>query len=305
MPERRRARLALAILLLLAALAGCGGDDDEAAGDPAADGGFPVTVDGVTIAERPRRIVSLSPTSTEILFAIGAGGQVVAVDTNSDYPEEAPDGDLDAYEPNVEAIAAKAPDLLVVSDDIEGLEALGVPVIVHPAATVLEDAYDQIEALGLATGHADGADRLIGEMRRGVEEVADGVEPADRALTYYYELDDTYYSVTSDTFVGALLAELGLESIADRAPSDAGDYPQLSAEFIVDADPDLVLLADTVCCGQDAASVAARPGWSRMRAVTGKGVVELDDDVASRWGPRVVDLLEQVAAAVERVGRSV
>ena len=118
-------------------------------------------------------------------------------------------------------------------------------------------------------------------------------------MTYYYELDDTYYSVTSDTFIGAVLGELGMKNIADAAKGASSGYPQLSAEYIVQANPDLILLADTKCCGQDAEKVAKRPGWQDLTAVQDGGVVELDDDVASRWGPRIADLLQQVGDAVQ------
>src|SRR5262249_14377104 len=119
--------------------------------------------------------------------------------------------------------------------------------------------------------------------------------------TYYYELDQTYYSVTSTTFIGRVLGLLGLKSIADSAKGAAasGGYPQLSAEYILKADPDYVFLADTKCCKQSRATVAKRPGWSTLNAVRDGRVVPLDDDIASRWGPRVVDLLRTVSAAIK------
>ncbi|RMH67259.1 MAG: ABC transporter substrate-binding protein, partial [Actinomyces sp.] len=120
-------------------------------------------------------------------------------------------------------------------------------------------------------------------------------------ITYYHELDDTLYTVTSGTFVGEIYALFGLENVADPADADgsAFGYPQLSAEYLVDADPDLIFLADTKCCGQSAATVAARPGWDTLTAVREGHVVELDDDIASRWGPRVVDFARAVAAALD------
>jgi iron complex transport system substrate-binding protein len=295
MSIRRPAVLALAAALLLAPLAACGSSAQPQTSPSGVGGTYPVTVAGVTISKRPERIVSLSATSTEVLFAIGAGSQVVAVDKNSNYPADAPKGDLDSYQPNVEAIAAKKPDLIVVSRRIEGLAALGVPIIVDDAAVTLDDAYKQITEMGAATGHADGATGVVKKLQDGITKVVDSVKKTTPPLTYYYELDPTYFSATSKTFIGALLGKLGLENIADKAPGGAGDYPQLSAEFIVSASPDLVILADTKCCGQSAATVAARSGWSKVKAVTKTGVVALDDDVASRWGPRVVDLLDTVA----------
>lgn len=266
---------------------------------------FPVTVDAangkVTIDERPERIVSLSPTATEMLFAIGAGGQVVAADEYSNYPPEAPDTNLSGYQPNVEAIVGFDPDLVVVSNDVNNLvaslEGLGVPVLLEPAAETLDDTYTQIEQLGKATGHVADAARLVASMKSEIERLVASVPTFDRPRTYYHELDPTFYSATSGTFIGQLYSLVGLKNIADRAQG-GGPYPQLAAEFIIEANPDLIFLADTKCCGVTAATVASRPGWDRITAVRTGAVVELDDDVASRWGPRVVDFLRVV---VERV----
>ena len=252
-------------------------------------------------APQPRRIVSMSPTATEMLFAIGAGGQVVAVDSNSNYPAEAPRTDLSAYQPNIEAIAGHKPDLVVYSDDPgelkSGLDKLSIPVLHQPAATDLDDTYAQLDQLGRATGHLPEATRLAATMRAEIAKIA-AAKPAHQ-LTYYHELDKNLYTATSKTFIGQLYAQLGMKNIADAADKDASGYPQLSAEYIVKADPDLILLADTKCCGQTAKTVAARDGWGDLTAVRTGGVVELDDDVASRWGPRVVDFLKTVAATAQ------
>jgi iron complex transport system substrate-binding protein len=245
--------------------------------------------------------VSLSPTATEMLFAIGAGPQVAAVDSNSNYPEEAPRTDLSAYEPNLEAIAGYKPDLVVYSDDpgdlAAGLGKLAIPALQQPAARTLDDTYAQLDQLGRATGHVPEATRLAATMRAEIAKVT-SAKPS-RRLTYYHELDKNLYTATSKTFIGQLYAQLGMKNIADAADKDGSGYPQLSAEYIVKADPDLIFLADTKCCGQSAKTVAARDGWDQITAVKSGGVVELDDDVASRWGPRVVDFLKTVAAKVE------
>jgi iron complex transport system substrate-binding protein len=267
---------------------------------------FPVSVDAgngaVEILERPESIVSLSATATEMLFAVGAGDQVKAVDDTSNYPPEAPITELSAYEPNVEAIAAYEPDLVVISDDINdlvaSLEAIEIPVIVEPAAATLGNTYDQIEDLGLATGHSREARAEVIEITSAIEDIVAQVPVYETAPTYYHELDPTFFTATSRTFIGELYGLLGLENIADEADPDGTGYPQLSAEYILDADPDFVFLADTKCCEQSLETVSERPGWSRLTAVTEGNVVELDDDIASRWGPRVVDLLETVSGAV-------
>ena len=291
--------IVLAALLALVPLAACG-DDDQ---DPAVAGDGDATTTSEARDEPPEAIVSISPTATESLFAIGAGDLVVAVDEQSDYPEEAPTTDLSSYEPNVEAIAAYEPDLVVSSSDdpalVDGLEALGIEVLVQEAAVELDDVFAQIEELGDVTGHRTDALAVTSKMRAELTEIKEAsVERPE--LTAYWELDPTYYSVTSATFIGKLLDFVNIRSIADEAQAEADDYPQLSAEFIVQADPDLILLADTECCQQNAASVAAREGWAGMKAVAEGNVVELGDDVASRWGPRIVTLLRAVDEAANK-----
>lgn len=290
----------------LALAVGCGAPAASPAGTPPTTAGFPVTLSSgaasVTVPARPTRIVSLSPTATESLFAIGAGDQVVAVDKNSDRPTAAPHTDLDAYQLNAEAVAGYHPDLVVTSGmtpaQVAQLRALRLPVLDTPAPGTLEQAYTQILDLGRATGRDGQADALVGQLRRQVTEIVASTPRPPAGTTYYYELDQSGYSVTSSTFVGQLLGLLGLTSIADQAPA-AGGYPQLTSEYVVKADPGYVLLADTRCCGQSAATVAARPGWSTLSAVRNGRIVSFDDDDASRWGPHVVDLLQTMATALK------
>jgi iron complex transport system substrate-binding protein len=268
--------------------------------------GFPVTVTAdngeVTVAAPAEAIVSLSPTATEMLFAIGAGSQVVAVDDQSSYPPEAPTSDLSGLTPNVEAIAGLEPDLVVVAYDANGvlasLEALDIPVLQLDGAATLDDSYEQIELLGAVTGQSEGAAAVVADMRDGIAEVAADVQGT--GLTYFHELDDTLFTATSQTFIGELYSLLGLVNVADPADTNGSGYPQLSNEFLLDADPDLIFLADTKCCGQTPDVVAERPGWAELAAVRQGNVFPLDDDVASRWGPRVVELVETIAAAVQQ-----
>ena len=255
------------------------------------------------VSEAPQKIISLSATHTEILFAVGAGEQVVAVDSMSNYPAESAGvlTDLAAYEPSVEAITAYEPDLVVIGDDFVGLAeqltAVGIKSWVSSAPTTLDEAYAQIEDLGTAVGHGDEAIALATSMKSDIDAIIAQAPALDQPISFYHELDDMNYSVTSNTFIGSIYAALGLQNIADATQGDT-DYPQLSAEFIVSQNPDMIFLSDTKCCGVTAASVAARPGWEVLSAVQGGGIVELDDDVASRWGPRLVEFVQVLSDGV-------
>jgi iron complex transport system substrate-binding protein len=298
--------LAFAAMMLLA----CGGGSAPSQSQTAR---FPLTINQaggttVTISHQPRRIVSLSPTATEMLFAVGAGKQVIAVDDQSNYPANAPTTKLSGFQPNIEAIAGYTPDLVVATEDtgslVHGMQALSIPILLEPAARTLDDSYAQIKQLGTATGHSSNADALVSQMRSQVGQFVSSLAKPSRRLRVYHELDNTYYSVTSATFIGQVYKIFGLTNIADSATAAAPDYPQLSAEFIVSSDPDLIVLADTKCCSQNLETVAARPGWGVINAVKTRQVIGVDDDVASRWGPRVIDFMRAIAPHVQQLEKA-
>ena len=290
--------------LFLLSISACGNSESTSENsDVVSVDVFPVTVGDLTLDAQPVRVVSLSPSATEMLYAIGAGSQVVAVDDYSNYPAEAAalGTALSGFEPNVEAIGGYLPDLVIIAYDpsnlVEQLNTLNIPVFVAGAAMSLENVYEQIEQLGVLTGNSQKAIEVSKTLQAGIEEAVASVQFSEPPLSYYYELDNTYYSVTSNTFIGQIFNLFGMRNIADNVES-GNDYPQLSAEVIVSADPDFIFLADTKCCAQDATTVAARDGWGGLKAVTANQVVELDDDVASRWGPRVLDLITAIRDAV-------
>lgn len=274
-------------------LTGCATRDDSAAPIP---------------DNQPRRIVSLSPSATETLYAVGAGAQVVAVDSASTYPAEAPRTKLSGLTPDPEAIAADKPDLVIVSSDVNNLSAAlaktGTKTLVVPDAKSLDAAYAQFTQLGEATGHKAEGEALARRTKAEIDKlVADTPKPA-APLSYYHELDQTYYTATSATFIGSVYQLFGLTNIADGGdPAASGGYPQLSAEKIIQANPSLIFLADTKCCAQNAQTVGARPGWNTLAAVQDHRVFSLDDDIASRWSPRVVDLAHAVADALTSATR--
>lgn len=297
----------LAAVFVFASLAACGTSSaPETANTPSSAASFPVTIDNagtpVEIAAKPSAIISLSPTATEMLFAMGAGSQVVAVDDLSNFPAEAPKSDISAFKPNAEAIVAKKPDLVVLSDNmdkiVESLRAVNIPVLVEPAAATIDDTYAQLTQIGLATGNVEGAAKVVADMKAEIDAALAKITKSETPVTYYHELDPTFYSVTSATFIGQMYELAGLTNIADDASGSETGYPQLSAEYIVKANPDIIFLADVKCCSVSITELASRPGFDVLDAVKNGNVVELDDDIASRWGPRTPQLLTQIADAL-------
>jgi len=281
----------------------------QPAASEAASTSFPVTIvtpaGTVTVAKRPSRVVSLSPTATESLFAIGAGPQVIAVDDQSDHPTTAPRTTLSGFTPNVEAIAVYRPDLVIISYDPKGLSSalrrLGITVIHHDGAQTFQGAYQQIRQLGLVTGHEPEATRLVARMKARIGKMVKASRKEGGGLSVYHELTPDLYSATSKTFVGKVYAALGLRNVADAADAVGTGYPQLSAEYVVSANPDVIVLADTVCCGQKPSTVAQRPGWDRISAVRTGSIVRIDDSIASRWGPRLVNFFRAMSSALARL----
>lgn len=302
----------LPIALLFAAslaLTGCGdtsssedtgSSEDTRASASQAD--YPVTIEAangeVTLDEQPERIVSLSPSATEILFAIGAEDQVIAADEYSTYPASAPTTDLSAYDPNVEAIAGYEPDLVVIANDSNGivkaLAKLDIPTIINPAPATIEEGYDGVAALGLATGHVDETATVIADMRAEVDKAL-AAAPRE-SLRVYHELDENLYAASSHSFIGSVYDALGATNVADAADRTKSGYPQLTEEAVIAADPELIVITDQVSYTAD--DVASRPGWENVSAVRNGNIVTVDADIASRWGPRLPQLIESVADAI-------
>lgn len=328
---RAAVRTAVTAIVTAAALAACGSTASPSlptttatnattATSPASTGTtaspaaapFPVTIKTangtVTIASKPTRIISLDPTSTEDLYKVGAGPQVVAVDDDSNYPAGVPKTSLSGLTPNIEAIAKFNPSLIVASQNpnglVSGMAKLGVPVLLEPAVSTLNEAYAQIEQVGQATGHAARAQQVVSGMKRQIAADVSKAGASHQGLTYYWELSaNPFYSVASSTFIGQIMGLFGLKDIADAANklSDGG-YPQLTEEYIVTARPQLIFLSDNQPAdgAQSPTVVAKRPGWSVIPAVKNHEVIGLNDDVASRWGPRLPQLVAEIAQAIEQ-----
>ena len=259
---------------------------------------FTLAASATPKASLPTRIVSLSPSATEDLYAVGAGSQVVAVDDQSDYPKQAPRTKLSGFTPNVEAIASYHPDLVLISNDdglTDALAKLGIKTLLERAPDTVAQAYEEIRQIGAATGHAPAATKVVRGMEKQLTALIRSVPKRSRHLKVFHELSPDFYSATSSTFIGRIYKLFGFRNIADAADSSHTGYPQLSPEYIISANPDIVVLADDVCCGQSPKTVAARPGWSQVAAVKQHRVIAVDDSIASRWGPRIIDFARAIA----------
>jgi iron complex transport system substrate-binding protein len=269
---------------------------------------FPISVkrsDGkmLSVPQPPVRVVSLSPGATEILYAIGAEASLVAVDKNADYPDAAKNfaTKVDAFEPNIEAITALKPDLVIVASDTGGivakLDELKIPVYyidLDKDVKSIDDVFSQISLLGRVTDKRDKARSVVaglGDRRNKVTLAIRGVF-SQNAPRVYHELDQTFYSASTESFVGDIYATLRMTNIAGDGHGVA--YPQLTQEAIIAANPQLIILADEAF-GVSIDSVKARPGWSAIDAVKNNKVFAIDPNIISRPGPRIIDALEMVA----------
>jgi iron complex transport system substrate-binding protein len=272
---------------------------------------YPLTITsgGFTtkITKEPKKIISLSPSATEILFSIGADKQVLLVDSLSNYPKRAPISDISAFEPNVEAVVGKKPDLVVLSVDAmksneirKALIKLKVPVLMEKAPTKLADVYAEIKVLGKVTNKQVRANALSKKMAADIKSILANAKQST-GVRIFHELDDTLYSVTSDTFIGRVYKDFGVINIADAAAgADSYGYPQLSAEYLLKSDPQAIFLSDAQY-GVTTDSVAKRAGWSQISAVKNNKVFALAADVPSRWGPRLVDFYRAIAKALATI----
>ena len=250
-----------------------------------------------------KRIVSLAPSNTEILFAVGAGDQVVGRDMFSDYPEAAKavkdiGGSNGKY--NTEEIVALKPDLVLAGEInspelIQSMEQLGLPVFPLKNPATLEDMYSNLTVVGELTGHSRQAGQLVDSLKKRVAAVDDKVKPLDSRLSVYYELDATDptkpFTAGPGTFVSLLIERAGGYNIGDSMSSQ---WAQISLEQVVAANPYAIILGDSAY-GVTPESVKQRPGWGGIAAVQNNRIYTFDDNLVSRPGPRLVDGLEQLA----------
>ena len=255
----------------------------------------------------PKRIISLSPSATEILYAIGAGNQVIAVDDLSNYPSKAPITKLSAFSPNVEALLNYKPDLIILNADATkalevkaALEKLKIKVFFERAPLDLKETYLEITALGRATGKISGAQNVISDMKSKITAAIKKAKTSKK-ITFFHELDNTLYSATSDTFIGKVYKDFNLINVADQAATaDSAGYPQLQSEYVIKSNPKIIFLADAQY-GESLETLTKRAGWNGIAAIKNKNVVALPEDIPSRWGPRLVDFYEFIASSTAKV----
>ena len=271
---------------------------------PAATDGLTFTDDmgrEITLTGTPERIVSLAPSTTEILFAIGAGAQVVGRDEFSDYPEEAKalpsiGGSFGEY--NVEAIVALEPDLVIAAEIntpelVKQLEDLGVTVYYLGNPLTLEEMYGKLETVAQLTGHD--VSELVSSLQARVAAVDEKIMPLSARPNVFYEIDASDpskpYTYGPGTFGDLLITRAGGYNIGNVTTDP---YPQLSLEQIVVENPSIIVLGDSMW-GVTPESVLERAGWESIEAVKSEQIFPIDDNLISRPGPRLVDGLEALA----------
>lgn len=257
----------------------------------------------VTLKAAPQRIVSIAPSATEILFAVGAGGQVVGDTQFCNYPPEADKlpkiGGFSAETISIEKIVDLAPDLVIAGSAsqravAEALAQAKIPTLLLDPRT-FEEVYANIAQVGAVSGHGAQATQVVEQMRQRVDAVKATIAtvPADKRPTLFWEVyDEPLMSAGPHTFIGQMIELAGAKSIFADATED---YPQVSAEVIVARNPQVILGPDAHGGKLTAEQLAARPGWAQIDAVQNKRVYVLDGDTTSRPGPRLVEALEDLA----------
>ena len=260
----------------------------------------------VTLGRPAKKIVSLAPSNTEILFAVGASPDVIGRDEFSDYPAEAKSlqsvgGSMGQY--NLEEIAKLQPDLILAAslntpEQIKAIEDLNLKVFVITNPTTFDELYANIQTVGTLSGQPGQASQLVDTLKKRVQAVQAAASQTTSQPKVFYELDATDpakpWTAGPGSFIDTMIKMAGGANVAASLKSD---YAQISQEELITADPDVILLGDGAY-GVSPAQVAGRPGWGSMAAVKNNQVLTFDDNLVSRPGPRLVDGLELVFKAL-------
>lgn len=299
-------KILVSIVVPLALLSACGAPPASA---PTATVTVPMAQPDGPAQQPPsanpaQRIVSLAPSNTEIVFAVGAGSQFVGRDSFSDFPAAAAEvqdigGGLMAL--NVELILSVKPDLVLASpltppEQIADLENVGLNVHILPNPTTFDELYANLTSVGELAGRQPEAQALVTALKARVEAIESQVALASARPLVYYELDATDpnapYTSGPGTFVDLLIRSAGGENFGAQL---SGEWVQVSVEALIARQPDVIVLGDFTYGGVTPEQVRARAGWDALTAVQQNGIFTFDDNLVSRPGPRLVDGLEAMA----------
>ena len=271
---------------------------------------FPVTVSDsrdaeVTFEKSPEKVISLMPSDTEILYALGLGDKIIAVSQYCNYPEDTrnkrklPTGE----QLDIEALIGLQPDVVfigkmsAVEDQINQLEEAGIKVIVTEA-NKLDETYEIIRLMGIVMGRGNEAENIVKTMQESFDEIREQVK-GKTPKTVYVEVSPLQYGLWScgeNTFVQELIDIIGAKNTFD----DVEGWAAVSEEQVLERDPDIILTTASPLTGIEdpVGEISSRPNWSDLKAVRNKRVIMLDNDMITRPGPRLLDAAKELVKAV-------
>lgn len=305
------------LVLSLGILAGCGSTTEKAKDETNTEGqteqteqaAFPVTIkdaldNEVVIEEEPQTLISLIPSNTEIIYALGLGEKVVGLTTNDTYPEETAEVEkVGDYNIDIEKVIALNPDLVFAHESaattqeagLQQIRDAGINVFIVNDAVNFEDVYKTIDTIGQLTGTTEDAETLTADMKAKLDEIKEKVATVTEKKKVYIEISPApeIYSVGKNTFMDVMLQTIN----AENATGDLEGWPSIDQESVLERNPDVIIT--TYNYVEDAVGqLTSREGWSEITAVKNKQVVEVNQDLVNRPGPRVVEGVEELAKAV-------
>jgi iron complex transport system substrate-binding protein len=305
------------LVLSLGILAGCGSTTEKAEDETKTEGqteqteqaAFPVTIkdaldNEVVIEEEPKTLISLIPSNTEIIYALGLGEKVVGLTTNDTYPEETAEVEkVGDFNIDIEKVIALNPDLVFAHESaavtqeagLQQMRDAGINVFIVNDAVNFEDVYKTINTIGQLTGTTEDAEALTADMKAKLDEIKEKAATVTEKKKVYIEISPApeIYSVGKNTFMDVMLQTIN----AENATGDLEGWPSMDQESVLERNPDVIIT--TYNYVEDAVGqVTSREGWSEITAVKNKQVVEVNQDLVNRPGPRVVEGVEELAKAV-------
>ena len=306
----------LALVLMLGILVGCGSTEESSESNKNNEqtkeqtAAFPVTItddagNEVTIEEQPDSIVSLLPSVTETLFALGLDDEIVGVSDYDNYPAETADKEkVGSMDLNMEAILALEPDVAFLqdyhvtnaSDGIKQLQEAGIEVVIVEIGSTFDSVYKSIEMIGKATGKSTEADQIVTDMKgtvKGLQEKAEGITETKSVWVEISPQPDIY-TAGNGTYINEMLEMIGVVNVA----GDLEGWPKVSEEEAVNMNPDVILTTYGYYVEDASEQILARDGWQEVTAVKNEEVYDIHSDMVTRSGPRLVEGMEEIAKAV-------